>query len=74
MAKLNKKQLNRLITFGRRVWNSLTKEEQEDYYYNRGTYGFVEDIMAILHIHKLEFESIEQFEYVHELITKEKKQ
>ena len=42
MAKLNKKQLNRLITFGRRVWNSLTK--------------------------------IEQFEYVHELITKEKKQ
>lgn len=33
MDKLNKKQLNRLITFGRRVWNSLTKEEQEDYYY-----------------------------------------
>lgn len=74
MAKLNKKQLNRLITFGRRVWNSLTKEEQEDYYYDRGTYGFVEDIMAILHIHKLEFESIEQFEHVHELITREKKQ
>lgn len=52
----------------------LTKEEQENYYYNTGTMGFVEDIMAILHIHKLEFESEEQFEYVHELITKEKKQ
>ena len=53
--KLNKKQINRLITFGRRVWNMLTKEEQENYYYNTGTMGFVEDIMAILHIHKLEF-------------------
>ena len=70
--KLDKKQINRLITFGRRVWNMLTKEEQENYYYNTGTMGFVEDIMAILHIHKLEFESEEQFEYVHELITKEK--
>lgn len=72
--KLDKKQINRLITFGRRVWNALTREEQENYYYNTGTMGFVEDIMAILHIHKLEFESEEQFEYVHELITKEKKQ
>lgn len=74
MAKLNKKRLNRLIIVGRRIWNLLTKEEQEDYYYDRGTYGFVEDVMAILHIHKLEFEGIEQFEYAHELITKEKKQ
>ena len=60
-------QLNRLITVGRNVWNSLTEEEQANYYYDSGTYSFVEDIMVILHIYKLE--SVEQFEYVCELIT-----
>lgn len=63
-------QLNRLITVGRRVWNSLTEEEQANYYYDVGTYGFVEDIMAILRIHELE--SVEQFEYVRELIIENK--
>lgn len=72
--KITKKELNRLITFGKRIWNALTKNEQEAYYYDTGTIGFVEDVMGLLHLHKCQFESEEQFEMVHSIITKEKKQ
>lgn len=50
MTKLTKTQINRLKTFGRKTWNSLTKEEQESFYYDTGTIGFVECMADVLHI------------------------
>ena len=36
-------QKQRLIAIGRQIWQSLTNDEQEDYYYTEGKIGFLED-------------------------------
>lgn len=68
MTYKNTKQLDRLVTIGRNLWNSLTEDEKEAYYLDRGSFGFIEDVMTILRVPVEEFESPEHFEYVHDLI------
>ncbi|MBO7323430.1 MAG: hypothetical protein J6U51_07600 [Bacteroidales bacterium] len=65
--ELNKKQIGRLITAGRRIWKSLTPEEQEAYYYDTGTIGFVEDVAKLLHLH-IYNTSLTTFEAIHRSI------
>ena len=61
-------QLNRIIEVGRRLWKSLSSEEQETYGIVDGTYGFVENVVAILHLYDYEFGSEQEFEQVHDKI------
>lgn len=43
-------QKQRFIAVGRQIWQSLTDDEQEDYYYTDGKIGFLEDVAQILHM------------------------
>ena len=43
-------ELKRMTQVGKRVWNALTNEEREAWYYDAGTYGFIECIADILHV------------------------
>lgn len=44
-------QKQKLIAIGRQIWQSLTDDEQENYYYyTAGKIGFLEDVAQILHI------------------------
>lgn len=67
MNELTKEQTGRLITFGRRLWKTLTQEEREAYYADIGTIGFVEDVSRILHLN-LCTTSLSHFEAIHRSI------
>lgn len=43
-------QKQRFVAIGRQIWQSLTNDEQEDYYYAGGKIGFLEDVAQILHM------------------------
>ena len=43
-------QKQRFVAIGRQIWQSLTDDEQEDYYYTEGKIGFLEDVAQILHM------------------------
>ena len=43
-------QKQRFVAIARQIWQSLTDDEQEDYYYTEGTIGFLEDVAQILHM------------------------
>ena len=64
---LNRKQAKRLIKFGRRIWNSLTRDEQESYFNDTGTYGFVETLLSLFHINPNDLNTRE-FELLHRAI------
>lgn len=64
---LTKKQANRLITVARKIWKTLTPEEQEGYYNDIGTIGFVENVAVLLHLGLYKV-SIAEFEAIHSRI------
>ena len=47
MSKEDKVRLKEMCI---KVWSLLTDDEKEQYYYNDGTIGFVEDMSNILYI------------------------
>ena len=69
---LNKTQTARLITVARRTWKSLSREEQESYYNDRGTIGFIEDIACILNLHTYKL-TLDEFETIHTKVFQEAK-
>lgn len=61
---------NRLIEFARKTWKLLTVEEQEYYYYDVGTIGFVELVADALHMNISDL-SLDEFDKIHEAIFTE---
>ena len=70
-TELTRDQIARLITFGRKIWKSLTEQEREAYYCDHGTIGFVEDVASLLHL-ELCSVSLSRFEFIHNSIIKVK--
>lgn len=66
--KLTKEQIGRLITVGRRMWKSLTHDEQDKYYDGHGTIGFVHDVARVLHL-DLGGVSTKDFDFIHNSIV-----
>ena len=52
MTKITEQQIDRVIELGKTVWENLSKDEQEKYYYDDGTIAFVENILSMLHLEK----------------------
>ena len=67
MSKLTTTQLNRLIELGHLIWSDLTEDEQDAYALSDGTYQFIEDLCALLHINTTNI-PLDQFDYVHDTI------
>ena len=65
--ELTKEQAARLITVGRKIWKMLTPDEQEAYYVDIGTIGFVENVASMLHLN-LYTTSLKTFEFIHNSI------
>ena len=61
---LTKSQTHRLITVARKIWKTLTPEEQKGYYYDIGTIRFVENVAVLLHLGLYKV-SIAEFEAIH---------
>lgn len=69
---MTKEQINRIKVVGTSIWNRLTKQEQEAFYYDTGTIGFVECVADLLHI-KLKLLDYEIIEELQAFITRNKK-
>ena len=67
MSKLTNTQLNRIIELGNLVWSNLSDDEQEAYALSDGTYSFIEDLCAMLHINITNI-PLDQFDYLHDTI------
>ena len=65
MDNINKKDLDRVISVGRTVWNVLTDDEQEKTVVYDGTYGFVENVCLLLQVNTIGFGENEM-EYIHD--------
>ena len=64
---LNRKQAKILIKFGRRIWKSLTRDEQESYFDDTGTYGFVETLLSLFRVNSYDIRT-KEFELLHRAI------
>lgn len=67
---LTRTQKGRLVTMARRIWKSLSHEEQERYYYDTGTIGFVENVAQLLGLHLCTL-TLSEFEQIHTKIFQE---
>lgn len=47
---MNSENKARLATVAVQVWQLLSEDEKENYFYTTGTIGFIEDIIGMLHI------------------------
>ena len=70
--KLNRTQTARLISFARHTWRSLSHEEQEKYWNDTGTIGFIEDMARVLHLHTYTL-TLDEFETIHTKVFQEAK-
>lgn len=61
---LTKEQTKRLVTVARKIWKTLTQEEQEGYYNDIGTIGFVENVSVLLHLGSYTV-SLAEFDAIH---------
>lgn len=71
---ITEEQIERIVELGRIIWSNLSNDERENYYYDNGTIGFVEDVLRILCLHEnndYNFESVEVFDRVHDRIIYE---
>lgn len=68
MTKITEQQINRVIELGKTVWENLSNEEQERYYYDDGTFAFVDNILTILHLNHLTI-TCQEFEELHDLMN-----
>ena len=41
--------MERLIDMCKAIWSMLSESEQEDYAYDTGLYGFIEDVATLIH-------------------------
>lgn len=67
---LTRIQKGRLVTIARRIWKSLSREEQERYYNDTGTIGFIEDVAQLLGLHLCTL-TLGEFEQIHTKIFRE---
>lgn len=68
---MTREQINRIKVVGTSIWNRLTKQEQEAFYYDIGTIGFVECVAYLLHIKLLDDEEL--IDELQAFITRNKK-
>ena len=47
---MKQEQFNRLKQMTETIWQAMTANEQEQYYNDTGTIGFVEDVSRILYL------------------------
>lgn len=64
--------LARLVYLGRKLWKALTDEEKGNFYFDVGTFGFVELIADVLHVDLGEL-SYNEFAALHDKIIYGKK-
>ena len=66
--RLSRDTKERIIAFGREVWQAMTDEEKEQYFVTNGGFGFVEDILRMLHITSVDTMEMEE---MHDAIVAE---
>ena len=57
-------EMDRIIQIGKKFWNLLTDDEQEKYYADIGTLGFVDNLFSLLRV-PTEDCTQEQYEIIH---------